>query len=166
MSCAQDIQSSLPCKCIVFEGDFYTYLWFCWQRYQIDIKYQMCICSSHRKYLSPFFCCIAPYDVESCIFSIQIFFSLHFSFFKKGLHRECKGISEINIIFFTNLELWIKRGFYQTPSHDRKVPMNQGLSVHASFFPSVLSYGSFLGIGSLVFFLNSVWCQGPMCYCV
>ena len=24
----RNIQSSLPCKSIVFEGDFYTYLWF------------------------------------------------------------------------------------------------------------------------------------------
>ena len=37
------------------------------------------------------------------------YFSLHFSFFKKGLHRECNGIFEINIIFFTD---WIRRGFY------------------------------------------------------
>ena len=111
----------------------------------------MCIYSRHRKYLSPFFCCIAPYNVESCIFSIQIYFFLHFSFFKKGLHRECKGILEINIIFFTNLELWIKRDFYQTPSHGRKGPMNQGLSVYPSILPSVLPSESFLGIGSLFF---------------
>ena len=25
---SRNIQSSLPCKCIVFEGEFYTYLWF------------------------------------------------------------------------------------------------------------------------------------------
>ena len=145
----------MPCKCIAFEGGFYTYLWFCWQGYQIDIKYQMCICSSHRKYLSPFFCCVAPYYAENRraveLYLVYKYFFLHFSFFKKGLHRKRNGIFEINIIFFTNLELWIRRGFYQTPSHGQKGRMNQGLSILLSFCLSVLPYGSFLGIGSLVF---------------
>ena len=64
-------QSSLPYKHIVFECDFCTYLWAFVGR---GIKW-LCICSSHRKYLSPFFSCIVPYYVESCIFVIQILFS-------------------------------------------------------------------------------------------
>ena len=134
----RNIQSSLPYKCIVFEGDFYTYLQFCWQRYEIDIKYQMCICCSDRKNLSPFFYCIVPYYVERCIFSIQIFFPA-FQFLKKRTLQqwECNRIFEININFFTNWEVWIRRGFYQIPGQDRKGPMKQGVSVLASFGLSV-----------------------------
>ena len=61
-------QSTLPCKCIGFEGDFYTYLSGFVGR---DIK-QLCIWGSHIKYFSS--CCIGPYYVESCIFIIYIFF--------------------------------------------------------------------------------------------
>ena len=92
----------------------------------------MCICSSHIKYLSPFFCCTAPYYVESCIFSMQIFFSLHFSFFKKELHRECKRIFEINFIFFTNLELCLLE---PQPWPEGSYELG---SVHPSIHPSFL----------------------------
>ena len=74
----------------------------------------MYICSSHRKYLSPFFCCIVSYYVESCIFYANIFF-LHFSFFKKGRHRECNGIFEININFSYYLRTLDKDGLSLNP---------------------------------------------------
>ena len=95
----------------------------------------MCICSSHRKYLSPFFCCIVPYYVESCIFSMQI--------------QICFLVYKYN--FFTNLELQIRMCFYQTPSHGRKSPLNQGLSVLPSFCLSVwkFSWGQLI-----IFFLK------------
>ena len=64
----------------------------------------MCICSSHRKYLSPFFCCIVLYYVESCIFSIQIqicFLVYKYNFFyylgtldKDGLLLDSQPCSE------------------------------------------------------------------------
>ena len=40
------------------------------------------------------------------------------------------------------------------PSHGQKYPMNQGLFILPSYCPSVLLSGSFLGIGSLFFFLK------------
>ena len=62
------------------------------------------------------------------------------------------------------------RSYNWTPGCGRKGPMNQGLSarlsVFLSFCLSVLLSGSFLGIGSLLFFWDLAWCQRPMCCCV
>ena len=46
---------------VLFSGCFLLPQVSCSERYQIDIKYQMCICSSRRKYLSPFFKLRASY---------------------------------------------------------------------------------------------------------
>ena len=88
-------QSSLPCKFIVFEGNFYTYISGFAGR---DIKL-VCICSNHCKYVSPFYCCIGPYYAEICIFIIQILFSYILVFLRKGVHKECKKILEMNVNF-------------------------------------------------------------------
>ena len=72
--CSETIGVLLPCKFIVFEGNFYTYLSGFAAR---DMK-QLCVWSSHRKYISSLSC---------CIFIIQkIFFCILVSS-KNGLHQ-------------------------------------------------------------------------------
>ena len=60
----EQFRGYLPCECLIFS----------------------CVPGVATKYLSPFFCCIGPFYIESCIFNIWIFFSLLLVSLKKGLH--------------------------------------------------------------------------------
>ena len=78
--------SFVPCEFIVFEGDFYTF-------FSGFLGRNSSIPGVATKYLSPFFRWLVLVMLRAAYLSHKYFF-LHFSFFKKGLHREYKGILE------------------------------------------------------------------------
>ena len=92
------IESSLPCKCIVFKGDFSTYLWFFGRDIKeiSNIKCVSAVATENTYLLSS----VALFLIMlRAAYFIQILFSYIPVFFKKGIHRECNGIFEINISF-------------------------------------------------------------------
>ena len=63
MGFVQEQLELFTCEFIMFEGDFYTFL-------SGFVGRNSCVPGVATKYLSPFFCCIGPCYVESCIFII------------------------------------------------------------------------------------------------
>ena len=100
-----EIDVTFPMGCVQYQSELFTLLFSILKVIFIllsgfagrDIK-DLCIWSRHRKYLSPFFCCIGPCYDDSCIYYTNIFF-LHFNFFKKGVHKKCNGIFGMNVNF-------------------------------------------------------------------
>ena len=84
--------SYLFCELIIFEGDFYTFVFD-------FVGRASCAPGVAIKYLSPFFCRIGPCYVESCIFIILIFFSIIL-------------VSLKNDLIGNTIEYWKKDNFF------------------------------------------------------